>query len=143
MAAIAPIEPSAPGNAFALWNLGFRPFYLLAGLFATLYVPAWAAQYSGWLGTHAFVAGPLWHAHEMLFGYALAVIVGFLFTAGSNWSNQPTPTGPALAAITALWIAGRVLVYTPYALAAATADTGFALAAATGIALPFVRHAQL
>ena len=124
---------------FALWNLGFRPFYLLAGLFATLSVPVWAAQYAGWLGTRAIIGGPLWHAHEMLFGYAFAVIVGFLFTAGRNWANQATPTGATLAAIATLWIAARVLVFTPYALAAAAADTAFALAAAAGIAVPFVR----
>lgn len=131
---------SSPAPAgFALWNLGFRPFYLLAGLFATLSVPVWMAQYAGWLGGYVIIEGPLWHAHEMLFGYAFAVIVGFLFTAGRNWANQPTPTGMALAAIAALWIAGRVLVFTPYALAAAAADTAFALAAAAAIAVPFVR----
>jgi uncharacterized protein involved in response to NO len=133
----ADAPPAPPG--FALWNLGFRPFYLLAGLFATLSVPAWMAQYAGWLGAHAIIAGPLWHAHEMLFGYALAVIVGFLFTAGRNWANQPTPTGATLGAIAALWIAARVLVLSHYALAAAAADTVFALAAAAALAVPFWR----
>jgi uncharacterized protein involved in response to NO len=88
------------------------------------------AQYAGWLGGYVIIEGPLWNAHEMLFGYALAVIVGFLFTAGRTWAKQPTPTGATLAAIAALWIAGRVLVFTPYALAAAAADSAFALAAA-------------
>ena len=132
-------NPATALPGYALWNLGFRPFYLLAGLFATLSVPAWMAQYAGWLGGHAIIAGPLWHAHEMLFGYALAVIVGFLFTAGRNWANQPTPTGAALAAIAALWVAARLLVLAHYAFAAAVFDTAFALAAAAGIALPFVR----
>ncbi|TAK67944.1 MAG: NnrS family protein [Betaproteobacteria bacterium] len=139
----SPDQPSAHATpaptGFALWNLGFRPFYLLAGLFATLSVPVWMAQYAGWLGGYVIIAGPLWHAHEMLFGYAFAVIVGFLFTAGRNWTNQPTPTGASLAAIAALWVAGRVLVFTPYALAPAAADTAFALAAAVAIAVPFVR----
>ncbi|MBI5910150.1 MAG: NnrS family protein [Betaproteobacteria bacterium] len=144
MALPNPLQPpsidSSPAPAgFALWNLGFRPFYLLAGLFAALSVPVWMAQYAGWLGGYVIIAGPLWHAHEMLFGYALAVIVGFLFTAGRNWTNQPTPTGASLAAIAALWVAGRVLVFTPYAFAAAAADTAFALAAAVAIAVPFVR----
>jgi len=138
-----PASPSTDANAktsgFALWNLGFRPLYLLAGLFATLSVPVWMAQYAGWLGGPAIIAGPLWHAHEMLFGYAFAVIVGFLFTAGRNWANQPTPTGATLAAIAALWVAARVLVLTPYALAAAATDSAFALAAALAIAVPFVR----
>ncbi|MBK5105962.1 MAG: NnrS family protein, partial [Burkholderiales bacterium] len=134
----SPAAGPAPSD-YALWNLGFRPFYLLAALFATISVPLWTAQYAGWLGTRAIIGGPLWHAHEMLFGYAFAVIVGFLFTAGRNWANLPTPTGTTLAAIAALWVAARVLVLTPYALAAAAFDTAFAVAAAAAIAVPFVR----
>jgi uncharacterized protein involved in response to NO len=139
-----PSRPTSPvaGRTlpgFALWNLGFRPLYLLAGLFAAFNVPLWMAQYAGWLGARAIIAGPLWHAHEMIFGYAFAVIVGFLFTAGRNWANQATPTGTTLAAIAALWVAARALVFTPYALAAAFFDTAFALSAAAGIAVPFVR----
>jgi uncharacterized protein involved in response to NO len=130
---------AAPPRNFALWNLGFRPLYLLAGVFATLSVPVWTAQYVGWLGANAIVAGPLWHAHEMIFGYAFAVIVGFLFTAGRNWANQPTPTGATLAAIVALWVTARMLVLTQYSLAAAAFDTAFALAAAAGIAVPLLR----
>jgi uncharacterized protein involved in response to NO len=132
-------DTGSKATGFALWNLGFRPLYLLAGLFATLSIPVWVAQYAGWLGGQAIIAGPLWHAHEMLFGYTFAVIVGFLFTAGRNWANQPTPTGATLAAIAALWVAARVLVLTPYALAAAAADTAFAVAAAAAIAVPFLR----
>ena len=85
------------------------------------------------------LAGPLWHAHEMLFGYAFAVITGFLFTAVRNWANQPTPSGTLLVLIAALWLSGRILVLTPWPLLAAAADTVFALAVAVGIALPLVR----
>ena len=63
-------------------------------MFAALSIPLWALQFSG-LSVTAYLAGPVWHAHEMLFGFALAVIVGFLFTAGRNWTNQPTPSGLA------------------------------------------------
>jgi uncharacterized protein involved in response to NO len=118
--------------------LGFRPFYLLAGLLAALSIGLWTAQLSGWLGT-AYLAGPMWHAHEMLFGYAFAVIVGFLFTAGRNWTGLATPAGARLGGIVALWLAARVLVLTPYALPAAAADIAFALAAAWGIAVPLVK----
>jgi uncharacterized protein involved in response to NO len=115
----------------ALWDLGFRPFYLLASLFAALSVALWAAQYSGWL-PGAYLAGSVWHAHEMLFGYTMAVIAGFLFTAVGNWTQRPTPRGPLLAAFALLWIAGRVLVLTPYALAAAVVNAAFPLAVAAG-----------
>src|SRR6202165_4379394 len=87
----------------ALFALGFRPFYLLAGAYAALSVPLWALQYSG-----ALPAGhPLWHAHEMLFGYTFAVIAGFLLTAVRNWTGLPTPSGALLAAIAALWLSAR------------------------------------
>ncbi|PZP27347.1 MAG: NnrS family protein [Roseateles depolymerans] len=132
-------EPlQAPHGGFALFALGFRPFYLLASVFAALSVPLWALQFSGLLA-HPFLAGPIWHAHEMLFGFTLAVIVGFLFTAGRNWTDRATPTGWTLAALALLWVAARVLVLTPYALAAALANVAFPLAAAVGLALPFLK----
>jgi uncharacterized protein involved in response to NO len=98
-----PERPASPPVGFALWQLGFRPFYLLASVFAALSIALWAAQFAGWVD-QPYLSGPLWHGHEMLFGFTLAVIVGFLFTAGRNWSNRPTPTGPALAAMAALWL---------------------------------------
>ncbi|MCX7153341.1 MAG: NnrS family protein, partial [Proteobacteria bacterium] len=127
-----------PSRGLALWNLGFRPFYLLAGALAALGMLGWVAQLAGWLGTHTYVRGPLWHAHEMIFGYAFAVIVGFLFTAGRNWTGQPTPTGAVLALIAGLWLAARLLVLTPWPWAAAAADVAFALAAAAGLARPLL-----
>jgi len=128
-----PLRPVPKG--FALFALGFRPFYLLASVFAALSVPLWALQFSGLL-VHAYLAGPVWHAHEMLFGFTLAVIVGFLFTAGRNWADRPTPTGWTLVALVALWVAARVLVLTPYAVAAAVTNVAFPLAAALGLAVP-------
>ncbi|MDB5820378.1 MAG: NnrS [Rhizobacter sp.] len=131
-------EPPPPARRFALWELGFRPFYLLASVFAAVSIPLWSLQFTGVL-PHVYLAGPVWHAHEMLFGFVLAVIVGFLFTAGRNWAMQPTPTGPLLAALSALWIAGRVLVLTPYGWAAAVVNVAFPLAAAVALAVPFYR----
>ena len=126
------------GHRFALFDLGFRPFYWLASVFAALSIPLWALQFSGKLG-HPYLAGPLWHAHEMVFGFTLAVIVGFLFTAGRNWSNQPTPTGRTLAALAGVWVAGRVLVLTPYGAAAAAVNVAFPLLAAIALAIPFLK----
>jgi uncharacterized protein involved in response to NO len=133
-------EPTRSAGAkpvFGLWRLGFRPFYLLASSFAALSILLWAMQYAGWLG-HPYLAGPLWHAHEMLFGFVLAVVVGFLFTAGRNWTGRPTPTGPALMALAGLWLAGRILVLTPFGWAAAVVNTAFPVVAAVAIAIPFI-----
>ena len=131
-----PQRPAVESTGFALWQLGFRPFFLLASLFAALSIGLWAAQFAGWLG-RPYLSGPLWHAHEMLFGFTLAVMVGFLFTAGRNWSNRTTPTGAPLAALALLWVAGRVLVLTPFGWAAAIVNAAFPLAAAAALAVPF------
>ncbi len=56
----------APTAGFALWNLGFRPFYLLASFFSAFSVLLWTAQFSGYLPS-AYLQGPVWHGHEMLF----------------------------------------------------------------------------
>ena len=120
-------------NGFALFQLGFRPFYLLAGAYATVSVAIWGLEYAGWLRG----AGFLWHAHEMLFGYTFAVITGFLFTAVRNWTALETPTGASLAVIAALWLAARVIA--PVSLpAAAVADGLFALGVAWGIGKPLL-----
>ncbi len=132
----APRKGQAP--AFALWALGFRPFYLLASGFAALSIALWALQFSGLL-SHAYLQGPLWHAHEMLFGFAMAVLVGFLLTAGRNWSGQDTPTGKPLAAMAMLWLAGRILVLTPWGWAAALVNTAFPLAAAIALGMAFYK----
>lgn len=98
---------------WGLWNLGFRPFYLLAALLAAVSVPLWALQFSGWLAQPVFETAA-WHAHEMVFGYALAVIIGFLLTASRNWTGRPTPTGGHLMALAALWLLARVLTLSPW-----------------------------
>jgi uncharacterized protein involved in response to NO len=131
-------RPSPATSRTAILQLGFRPFYLLASIFAALSVPLWAAQYAGWLKA-AYLAGPLGHAHEMLFGFTMAVIAGFLFTAVRNWTGHATPTGITLASIAVLWIAARVLVLTPFGWAAAVANAAFPLAVAAGIGVPLLR----
>ena len=130
------MPPRVP-RGFALLELGFRPFYLLASIFAALSIGLWALQFSGLVGV-PYLRGPAWHAHEMLFGFTLAVVTGFLFTAGRNWSGQPTPTGLPLAALALLWIAGRVLVLTPLGWAAAVVNTAFTLSVAIALARPLL-----
>jgi uncharacterized protein involved in response to NO len=130
---LEPRRAPLPGR-LALFDLGFRPFYLLAGAYAALSVPLWLFQYRGWLPG----PGLYWHAHEMLFGFAFAVIAGFLFTAVRNWTGQPTPTGAALAGIAGLWLVARIAA--PFSLAlAAVLDGLFALAVAWGIGRPLLR----
>lgn len=123
---------------FALWNLGFRPFYLLASLFSALSILLWAAQFSGYL-PHAYLQGAVWHGHEMLFGYTTAVIAGFLLTAVHAWTNQPTASGAPLMALAVLWVCGRVLVLTPFAMTAALVNAAFPVAIAWMVGIPLLR----
>lgn len=135
-----PLQPKVPlaTAGFALWNLGFRPFYLLASFFSAFSVLLWAAQFSGYLPS-AYLQGPVWHGHEMLFGYTTAVIAGFLLTAVRAWTNEPTPSGVPLMALAALWVCGRVLVLTPFAMTAAVVNAAFPVAVALAIGIPLLR----
>lgn len=135
-----PHQPKAPPAAvgFALWNLGFRPFYLLASIFSAFSVLLWGAQVAGYLPS-AYLTGPVWHGHEMLFGYTTAVIAGFLLTAVRAWTGQPTASGSPLMALAALWVCGRILVLTPFAMAASLVNAAFPVAVAVAIGIPLYR----
>ncbi len=135
-----PLQPKTPPATvgFALWNLGFRPFFLLASLFSAVSVLLWAAQFSGYF-PFAYLQGAAWHGHEMLVGYTAAVIAGFLLTAVRAWTNQPTPSGVPLMVLAALWVCGRVLVLTPFAMTAAVVNAAFPFAIAVAIGMPLLR----
>lgn len=107
-----------------LWRLGFRPFYLLAAGFSALAVPLWIARYFGYLSTWQHV-GLNWHMHEMVFGMVLAVVIGFLYTAGKNWTGLWTPRTMHLAALAGLWMAGRVAMLIAPPIFAAPIDLLF------------------
>ncbi|MBB1634428.1 NnrS family protein [Cupriavidus sp. UME77] len=122
--------------------LGFRPFYLLAAAFAVVAIGLWAAIYLGWwphAGAQPATGGMLWHAHEMVFGFAAAVVVGFLFTAGKNWTGLQTPQGGLLAGVAAMWLAARVLMWTGPLLAASVLDLAFLLLCAASFLRVLVR----
>lgn len=100
-----------------LLRLGFRPFYIGGALLAALMVPLWVAIFLGPVQLAPNAPPLLWHAHEMLFGFAVAIIVGFLMTAGKAWTGLATPRGPALGALALLWLAARVAsVVGPYSV---------------------------
>ncbi|MDT3679218.1 MAG: NnrS family protein [Burkholderiaceae bacterium] len=133
-------EPTLPQRSRnALFRLAFRPFYLLAALWAALAVPLWIAQYAGLLPAPLAYPAMLWHAHEMTFGFALAVIVGFLLTAVRAWTGLPTPTGAPLAALAALWVAARVFNYTGPSGMAMLLDAAFIVASMLAIGVVLLK----
>ena len=133
------MEPDTNMPRIPLFNLGFRPFYLLAGILAAVSIPVWIAQFLGAWPTLGYLSGRSWHAHELVFGVAIAVITGFLFTAARNWTGEPTPTGIFLAALSALWVAGRVLLLTGPGWLAAAVDFAFVPVVAFALWLPLRR----
>ncbi len=109
----------------ALFNLGFRPFFLGAGVVGVLAMFAWWGQYSGYIGSADLT--PAWHAHEMLFGYTLAVIAGFLLTSVRNWTGLDTVSGARLFALFCFWVVARVANALGYIEIAAVSDLVFML----------------
>lgn len=107
-----------------LLALGFRPFYLLAALFAVISVPLWIARYFGWSPIFPNI-GVSWHMHEMVFGFSVAVIIGFVYTAARNWTGLWTPRGTHLALLAGLWLAGRAAMLAATPVLAAAVDLLF------------------
>ena len=96
---------------YPLFALGFRTFFALAGLFALILIVLWNALFKGELDLDNYFPSTLWHGHEMLLGYAVAVIAGFLLTAVKNWTGRPTASGDQLAGLGLLWLYGRILPF--------------------------------
>jgi uncharacterized protein involved in response to NO len=92
-----------------LFSYGFRPFFLLASVYAAISIWSWVLQASG-QGT-ALALSASWHSHEMLYGLVPAAIAGFLLTAISNWTGTPPLARGGLAGLTALWLAGRAAMW--------------------------------
>lgn len=97
-----------------LLSIGFRPFYLLGAAWAVIAVPVWALS---WFGQSPATAIDLdWHVHEMLFGFAPAIVAGFLLTAVRNWTGRDTVHGVPLACLAGVWLLGRAGIWTGGAL---------------------------
>ena len=107
MGLLTALDPAA-SRPLPLAAKGFRPFFIAAAAFSTLILPIWMATLAGLHGPARYLDVITWHAHEMLFGFAVAVIAGFLLTAVANWTRRETVVGWPLLGTCALWIAGRV-----------------------------------
>jgi uncharacterized protein involved in response to NO len=109
MSAPAHPEVTSPRSTrFALFDYGFRPFFLLCGLYALVIVPLWLFRFAHASVPFGALPGVYWHAHEMLFGFVAAAIAGFLLTAVPSWTGAPGFAGRPLIIMVLLWLAGRV-----------------------------------
>ncbi|MEO8799528.1 MAG: NnrS family protein [Polyangiaceae bacterium] len=135
-------NPTRPARRFAFLDKGFRPFFLLAGAFAALVAPLWLFIFEGVVAPTPYFVPMYWHAHEMIFGFAVAVIAGFLLTSVGNWTKLETATGWPLLALAGLWIAGRCamlcVAWLPHGVAAIV-DLAFLPALMVALGRPLVR----
>jgi uncharacterized protein involved in response to NO len=97
----------------AVLAYGFRPFFLLAGIHASIAIPLWGAMLEGLDLAGLALPAHVWHAHEMLFGFVAAAVAGFLLTAVPSWTNRRGYAGAPLAGLVLLWIAGRAVTTIP------------------------------
>ena len=142
---IQPVQLSKRSGNFALFDLGFRPFFLGAALFAVLSITVWIASYlTGFSLQIKSISAMQWHAHEMLYGYGLAVIAGFLLTAVKNWTGMQTLHGKPLIGLFALWASARLLMLTgtSFLLLAALLDLLFGLILLVAVCSPIVKARQ-
>lgn len=126
---------------FALFEYGFRPFFLLAGLQGALMVPLWLAVLEGEVVLPTALPPLYWHEHQMVYGFAAAGLAGFLLTAVPNWTGAPARRGFPLVGLVLLWLAGRVVMTAPGPLPAwlgAAIDLAFIPALAAAIVGPLV-----
>lgn len=133
----APVRSSGP----VLWQTAFRPFFLGAAVFGVLVVAAWMSILEGWLGWAPPLAPFPWHGHEMIFGFALAVVAGFLLTASQVWTGLPTVSGRGLVVVFSLWVAARLATFFAAGapLLAGGLNVSVPLAVAVVIGRPIVR----
>lgn len=132
-------EPQAqPTLARPAWGafleLAFRPLYIAGALWAIVAVLLWVHSPTLLTG---ILNGVYWHAHEMLWGVIATIALGFLLTAGANWTGINPLQGKPLAALCLLWLAARMAYLLPYAWAfmlAAGAETLFFLGGAAAMA---------
>jgi uncharacterized protein involved in response to NO len=142
---ISPPGRKVPADQFALFNLGFRPFFLLAAAFAALSIGLWVWKYvTSSAPALTTVSASQWHAHEMLYGFAFAVIAGFLLTAVKNWTGIQTLHGRSLMGLVACWALARgVMLFIPSQVALAVLfDGAFNLWLLIAVARPIIRAKQ-
>lgn len=140
------IQSSSQTYKTAFLHLGFRPFFAGAALFALISMSIWLAIYK--FGVHVelkTLPTILWHSHEMIYGYSMAVIAGFLLTAVRNWTGVMTLNGIGLLAVFLLWLAARILHFIPHSLVVVITpivDLLFMSSLVVAVAIPVIKVRQ-
>lgn len=96
-----------------LFRLGFRPFFLLGTLYALFSVLVWVFSFQYGQPDTLNVPALWWHVHEMLFGFGMAIVAGFVLTAVQTWTGVTGTKSYRLGFVVLLWGLPRVLFWTP------------------------------
>ena len=99
-------------NRCALFDYGFRPFFLLCGVYALAIIPVWLFRFAHAATPFGALPAMYWHSHEMLYGFVMAAVAGFLLTAVPSWTGARGFAGRPLMFVVILWILGRVAMST-------------------------------
>ena len=92
----------------AVLDYAFRPMFLAAGSWAVVALALWLAMFFGYVQLPTRFDPLAWHVHEMLFGFVMAAVAGFLLTAIPNWTGRLPVRGLRLAGLACLWLLGRI-----------------------------------
>jgi uncharacterized protein involved in response to NO len=104
-------EPSKVVLAHPVLRYGFRLFFLLGALYSIISLLIWGGFYAGLVTPPLFMVDPVsWHAHEMIYGFTMAIVAGFLLTAVANWTDSTPVRGFHLLGLGLLWLTGRVVM---------------------------------
>jgi len=132
-------------NNPAVLRLAFRPLFLVGTLFSVVAIGWWIYY---WLAPFAWTpyGGAIWwHGHEMLFGFGIAIMTGFLLTAVKTWTGVPGLKGMLLGSFVLVWVSGRILIsfgngFPPWIIA--LVDVSYLLIAAIAMAYPVIKVKQ-
>ncbi|WP_116475036.1 NnrS family protein [Zobellella maritima] len=104
------LDADKENKIWPLFRLGFRVFFLGGAMFSVFAMVLWSLTLMG-VPLLPGIANPVWwHAHEMIFGFALAIVAGFLLTAIQNWTGMPGVRSWPLALVATLWLLPRLLM---------------------------------
>ncbi len=104
-------ESSRGLSAHPFLGHGFRPFFLLGALYSVVTLLIWGGVSAGYGSPPTFMLDPVsWHAHEMIFGFTMAIVAGFLLTAVANWTGGKPVRQIQLVGLCVVWFAGRVVM---------------------------------
>lgn len=104
----APAGVGKSAKRFAIFDYGFRPFFLLSGLYALLIVPVWLYRFAHASTPFGSLPSLYWHSHEMVYGFVMAAVSGFLLTAVPSWTGARGFAGRPLFIAVFLWALGRI-----------------------------------